>query len=208
MKKGCYLRACFGVAFAGVLLLEGCGPVHYPTNYLLNLPAPAVRTPGPARAFGTVAVREFRCPAYLCDGRIVYRPNEEEVGFYEFHRWALSPREAITQFVVDDLRAQSVFQTVSPSEKGVNPAYVLSGNIEKLEEVDQGRDVRAVCTLFAQLADAHTGSVIWSKTASKSVAVEPRNITGVVNSLSDAAQVSVDELVESIAAQFQTVASQ
>lgn len=207
MKRRYSLHAGFVVAFGGVLLLQGCGPVHYPSNYLLNLPAPAVRGSAPEHAPGTVAVREFRCPTYLCDGRIVYRPNDEEVGYYEFHRWAMSPRVTITQFVVDDLRGQSIFQTVSSYEHGVAAAYILSGNIEKLEEVDQGKDVRAVCTLFAQLTKADSGSVVWSKTATQSVAVEPRNVAGVVNSLSAAARGSVEQLVESMAVQFGPVAA-
>lgn len=202
MKRRRCSRAWFATAFAGVMLLQGCGPVHYPSSYLLNLPAPALRTAPPNHFLGTLAVREFRCPGYLCEGRIVYRPNEEEVGYYEFHRWAVSPRETITQFVVDDLRAQSIFQTVSLYEHGVGAAYVLSGNIEKLEEVDRGRDVQAVCTLFAQLIDTHSGSVVWNKTATKSIAVEPRNLSGVVNSLSAAARASVDQLAESLATDF------
>lgn len=208
MKKRCCLRARFVVAFAGALLLAGCGRVHYPTSYLLNLPPPALRTPPPDHALGPLAIREFRCPGYLCEGRIVYRPSPEEVGYYEFHRWAISPRETITQFIADDLRVQSLFQTVSLYERGVDAAYILSGNIEKLEEVDQGKDVRAVCTLFAQLVNARTGSVVWSKTASESVAVEEGNMAGVVSGLSVAARASVDRLVESIATELKSVTAQ
>jgi ABC-type uncharacterized transport system auxiliary subunit len=179
-------------------LLLGCGSVRYPTSYLLNLPAPAPRSAPPQGVSGTLAIREFRCPDYICDGRIVYRPGPEEVGFYEHHRWAISPREAITQHMSDALRSQSLFTSVAVHERGLQTAYVLTGNIERLEELDEGRDVRAICTISAQLIDTRTGSVVWSHTASEAVPVEKRNVAGVVSSLSAAARTAVDRLVASV----------
>ena len=164
------------VAFMGALVLAGCGSVRYPTSYVLNFPPPAPQAAPSNGALGPVAIREFRCPEYLCEGRIVYRPSPEEVGFYEYHRWAMNPRQAITQYVEDGLRAQSLFKSVAVHERGSEAAYVLSGNIERLEEVDQGRDVRVVCTISAQLLDTRTRSVVWSHTASETVQVEKRDI--------------------------------
>src|ERR1700719_4557758 len=69
---------------------------------------------------------------------------------------------------------------------GSEAAYVLSGNIERLEEVDQGRDVRAVCTISAQLLDTRTRSIVWSQTASETVHVEKHDMRGVVSSFSSA----------------------
>ena len=129
------------VAFMGALVLAGCGSVRYPTTYVLNFPPPVPQAAPSNGALGPVAIREFRCPEYLCEGRIVYRSSPEEVGFYEYHRWAMNPRQAITQYVEEGLRAQSLFKSVSVHERGSEAAYVLSGNIERLEEVDQGRDV-------------------------------------------------------------------
>ena len=186
------------VAFLGAFVLTGCGSVRYPTTYVLNFPPPVAR-PAPADgALGPVAIREFQCPEYLCEGRIVYRPNTEEVGFYEYHRWALNPRQAITQYVVDGLRAQSLFKSVAAPERGSDAAYILSGNIERLEEVDQDRDVRAVCAISAQLLDTRTRSVVWSHTASETIAVEKRDMRGVVSSLSAAARTAADRLLQSM----------
>ena len=187
-----------GVAFMGALVLAGCGSVRYPTTYVLNFPPPAPRVATSNGALGPVAIREFRCPEYLCEGRIVYRSSPEEVGFYEYHRWVMNPRQAITQYLEEGLRAQSLFNSVSLHERGSEAAYLLSGNIERLEEVDQGRDVTAVCTISAQLVDTRTRSVIWSQTASETVPVEKRGIRGVVNSLSAAARTAADRLLKSM----------
>ena len=169
-----------------------------PQTYVLNFPPPVPQAAPSNGALGPVAIREFRCPEYLCEGRIVYRPSPEEVAFYEYHRWAMDPRQAITQYVEDGLRARSLFQSVTVHEHGSEAAYVLSGNIERLEEVDEGRDVRAVCTISAQLLDTRTRSVVWSHTASETVPVEKRDIAGVVSSLSAAARTAADRLLKSM----------
>ena len=162
--------------FMGAIALAGCGSVRYPTTYVLNFPPPVPQAAPSDRALGPVAVRELQCPEYLCEGRIVYRSSPEEVGFYEYHRWAMDPRQAITQYMVDGLRAQSLFKSVGVHERGSEEAYVLSGKIERLEEVDEGGDVRVLCTISAQLLDTRTRSVVWSHKASETVHVEKRDI--------------------------------
>jgi ABC-type uncharacterized transport system auxiliary subunit len=179
-------------------MLVGCGKVRYPQSYTLNIPKSPPRTSPLPVVLGPLAIREFRCPEYLCEGRIVYRPSPQEVGFYEYHRWAMSPRKAISQLIADSLRSQSLFVSVVFNEAGAGAAYVLSGNIERFEEVDEGRDVRAVCSVSAQLIDARTISVVWSHTASATVPVVKRDVAGVVSSLSAAARITVDRLVESM----------
>ena len=186
------------VAFMGALVLAGCGSVRYPTSYVLNFPPPVPQTASSNGALGPVAIREFGCPEYLCEGRIVYRPSPEEVAFYEYHRWAMNPRQAITQYLEDGLRAQSLFQSVALHERGSETAYVLSGNIGRFEEVDDGRDVRVICTISAQLLDTRTRSVVWSNTASETVSVEERDMAGVVSSLSAAARTAADRLLRSM----------
>ena len=187
------------VAFLGALALAACGSVRYPTNYVLNFAPPVPRAAPSNGALGAVAIRAFRCREYLCEGRIVYRSSPEEIGFYEYHRWATDPREAITQYIEDVLRAQSLFRSVAAQERGSEAAYLLSGNIERLEEVDEGREVHAVCTISAQLLDSRTRLVIWSHTASETVPVERRDMRGVVSSLSAAAQTAADRLIQSMA---------
>jgi uncharacterized lipoprotein YmbA len=192
------------VALIGAIVLAACGSVRYPTTYVLNFPPPAPQVAHSDGALGLVAVREFQCPEYLCEGRIVYRSSPEEVGFYEYHRWAMNPRQAMTQYLAESLRAQSLFKSVAVHERGSEAAYVLSGNIQRLEEVDQGRDVRVVCALSAQLLDTRARAVVWSHTASETVRVEKRDIRGVVSGLSSAARTAADRLLQSMTEELRT----
>ena len=118
-------------AFMGAFVLAGCGSVRYPTAHVLNLQAPVAPPATSSSALGQVAIRELRCAEYLCEGRIVYRPSPDEVGFYEYHRWAMDPRQAITQYLVESVRARSLFKSVEVHERGSETAYVLSGNLER-----------------------------------------------------------------------------
>ena len=186
------LRAAF--ALCGALAMGGCGSVHYPAHYTLNF-EPSVQAPAPARSIGTVAVVELACPDYLCADRIVYRPTPTEVGFYEYHRWAVSPREMIAHHLADRVRARSLFARVSDADSHVATDFVLNGTIDRLEEVDEGRRVAAVCALSAQLRDTRTGSVVWSGTTTERVALEQRDVAGLVNGLTKAVRNSVDRLV-------------
>jgi ABC-type uncharacterized transport system auxiliary subunit len=187
------------IVFLATLACGGCGHVRYPTNYVLNLSVPTSPIVAARESNGTLAVEQFQCPKYLCEGRIVYRGTPEEIAFYEFHRWAMDPREMITHSIADRIRSESLFRGVVLKGTGSDPAYVLKGNIERLEEVDDGRDVRVVCTISAQLLDTHTRSIIWSGSESQTIAVENRNVPGVVSSLSAAAQLTIDNLVKSLA---------
>lgn len=187
-----------------LVLFSGCGKVRYPTTYVLNFPHLAPNAAAAQAILGAVVVREFRCPKYLCDGRIVFRPSPEQVGFYEFHRWAVDPRESITLFLTNTLRARSIFTHVASQERDITAAYLLTGSIERMEEVDRGHAVHAECAISAQLVDLQTGSVVWSDTAFETVAVGKRNMTGVVNSLTAAAQITVERLVKSLANRFVT----
>lgn len=192
----------FKMSAAAILLIlscSACGKVRYPANYILNFPQPIIQSKAPARRSGTVLVREFSCPGYLCRGPIVFRPSPEEVGFYEYHRWAVNPRIQITQFMAETLQVQSLFDQVTRSEKGIKAAYVLSGQIERLEEVDSGREVAVECVLSAELTDAQTGSAIWSDRASETLPVSQRYVRGVVNTLTHASHDAVDSLVKSLA---------
>jgi ABC-type uncharacterized transport system auxiliary subunit len=182
------------VAFIGALAISACGSARYPAYYMLNF-EPSAQAPGRVGGIGTLAINELRCPDYLCEGRIVYRPRPAEVAFYQYHRWAVSPRAMIAQHLAERVRARSLFTTVSSHESGLTADFVLSGTLERLEEVDDGGDVVAICTISAQLANARTQVVVWSRTATERVPVEQRDVAGVVNGLATAVRASVDQLI-------------
>jgi ABC-type uncharacterized transport system auxiliary subunit len=176
------------------LAISACGSARYPVYYTLHF-EPSTQARTSERGMGTLAIKELRCPDYLCEGRIVYRPTPGEVGFYQYDRWAVSPRAMIAQYLAEDVRARSLFVGVSGDESRMATDFVLSGTLERLEEVDEARQVAAVCSISAQLVDTRTRAVVWSRMASERVPVEQRDVAGVVNGLAAAARATVDRLI-------------
>ena len=186
------VRAAF--AFVGALAISACGSARYPAYYTLHF-EPSTQARALERAMGTLAIKELSCPDYLCEGRIVYRATPAEVGFYQYHRWASSPRAMIAQYLAERVQARSLFTRVSGDESRVATDFVLSGTLERLEEVDEARQVVAVSTISAQLVDTRARTVVWSGTAAERVPVQQRDMPGVVNGLGAAVRASVDRLV-------------
>jgi ABC-type uncharacterized transport system auxiliary subunit len=189
------------VLLTGVMtsvFLTGCmGKVKYPAYYRLNL-APRVDPPAKTDAAASIAVREFRAPAYLREGPIVYLTSPEEIGFYEYHRWAVDPRQTITAAIVENLRASGNFKLVKTYDGRNDVDYILSGRLEKLNEVDYEGGVQVEVVLSAQVTDLHSGNTVWANSAAEKGKVEGRNVSSVVTQMSNLADRSIEELLKSL----------
>ena len=186
------VRAAF--AFICAVAISACGSARYPAYYTLHF-EPSTQAAAPERGIGSLTVKELQCPDYLCEGRIVYRPTPIEVSFYQYHRWAVSPRAMVAEHLGQRVRGRSIFSSVSGDESRTATDFVLTGTIERLEEVDDVRQVTALSTISAQLVDTRTRAVVWSGMATERVPVEQRDVAGVVNGLATAVRATVDRLV-------------
>jgi ABC-type uncharacterized transport system auxiliary subunit len=132
---------------------------------------------------------------------VVYR-EEPRIGFYDYHRWAIDPRTALTRLLTDRLRASSLFESVTTGGSTAKAAYLLRGQIERFEEVDEKTSVHAVCTISAEIVEVKTGTVAWTGTVTEKVPVQRRDVPGVVAGLRVAAETAADRLVASLAEQL------
>jgi ABC-type uncharacterized transport system auxiliary subunit len=183
---------------ATVIGLMGCGgKLRYPTYYTLNLPAP----PDPPARDGvrtSIAVREFQSPGYLRQGPIVYRTTPEQIGYYEYHRWAADPRTLVTSAVIDHLRASSQYSMVSMYTGRPGNDYIFSGRLEKLEEVDYESGVKVEVAMSAQIIRAATGVTVWSNAVSETRPVSQANVPGVVSQMNRTMELAIDKLLSTV----------
>jgi uncharacterized lipoprotein YmbA len=84
------------VFFAGIFVILGGGKIHYPSYYVLNLPPPPPQPAQSKPSLGSAAVRQFSAPRFLRAGAIVYRQSPEQLGFYNYDRWAVDPGSVVT----------------------------------------------------------------------------------------------------------------
>ena len=196
MMKRRLIPSLIALAISASLL--GCaGGVKYPSYYTLRL-TPAGNPPMVGGSRPSVAVCEFRSPAYLRQGAIVYRPSPEVVGFYNQHRWAVDPREFLTSAMVDRLRATGRFSAVKIYDGRTDVDFILSGNLERLEEVDFEGGVRVEVALSAQMTDLRSGKTVWANAASETAKVDKRTMTSVVNEMSVAMNAAIEKLLASL----------
>src|SRR5215470_19295918 len=167
-------------ALATLVVLTGCGgAVKYPNYYTLHMQAPD-DPPVRDRVHTSLAIREFRSPAYLREGAIVYKSSPEQIGFYNYHRWAVDPREFVTNAVTEHLRASGNFAQVKLYDGRSDIDYVLTGRLEKLEEIDYQGGIKVEVAISAQMTTFSSGVTVWSNSVSEVGAVEHRDVPAVV----------------------------
>jgi len=197
MKK---ILSALAMMLAMITFLTGCGgKLRYPTYYTLNLPAPP-DPPSPENLRTSIAVREFQSPGYLRQGPIVYRTTPEQIGFYEYHRWAADPRALVTSAVIDHLRAAGQFSMVSMYDGRPNNDYVFSGKLERLEEVDYESGVRVEVEMSAQITKVASGATVWSNAVSEVGTVSQRNVRGVVCEMNRTVDLAINKLLSTVPA--------
>lgn len=201
MKK---LLSVFALTLAVVTILTGCGgKIRYPAYYTLNLPAPP-DPPAKESVRTSIAVREFQAPSYLRQGPIVYRSTPEEIGFYEYHRWAADPRTLVTGAVIDHLRASGQYSTVSMYNGHPDNDFIFSGKLEKLEEADYQAGIKVDVAMSAQIISVKSGATVWTNSVSEVGTVSQRTVPGVVSEMNRTLDLAINKLLSTIPAQLRT----
>jgi ABC-type uncharacterized transport system auxiliary subunit len=184
-----------------MLVLCGCGgKIRYPRYYALEIHPPAPRSNNGGRFPGVVAVHRFEAPAYLRKSGIVYRRTPEEIGFYDYHRWAESPGDAVTTAVIAALRSAGLFAAVKSYDGQDRPDYLMSGRLERLDEIDYGGSVRVDVRISAELTSLRESTTLWTGEADASLGIESHNVNGVVAAMSRALQKSVERMLADLEA--------
>jgi len=188
------------LTLAVVTILTGCGgKIRYPAYYTLNLPAPP-DPPAKESVRNSIAVREFQAPSYLRQGPIVYRSTPEEIGFYEYHRWAVDPRTLVTGAVIDHLRASGQYSTVSMYNGHADNDFIFSGKLEKLEEADYQAGIKVDVAISAQIISVKTGATVWSNAVSEVGTVSRRTVPGVVSEMNQTLDLAINKLLSTVPA--------
>jgi ABC-type uncharacterized transport system auxiliary subunit len=183
------------VAVSTIAVLAGCaGKVGRTNYYTLNLPAPP-DPPAAESAHTTVAIREFRAPAYLKQGAIVYKPSPEQIGFYAYHRWAIDPCAFVTDSIIARLGAAGTFFRVKHYDGQPDADYLVTGRLEKLEEIDYEGGVKVEVAVSAQMTKLDSGTIVWSKAVSEVGVVNQHNVPAVVAEISDTMVRAIEKLL-------------
>src|SRR5580704_8551762 len=192
---------------SSLIILAGCsGKMRYPSYYTLNLPAP----PDPQtveEAKATVAIREFSAPAYLRRGTIVFKSSPESIGFYQYQRWAVDPCDFVTDSMRDRFSATGLFAHVKRYDGRTDAEYLVTGRLEKLEEIDYDGGVKVVVAISAQMIKVDTGTTVWTKAVTRIENVEKRDVPAVVSAMSNTMDGARQELLTPLPAEMSRTAA-
>lgn len=178
--------ACLAVA------CWACGGAVPPTNYyVLDLPAPA---PAAAPLEHTAVLMPIRAGRVIRQGGIVYRESPEQVGFYEYHRWAEDPEDSVARSLRQQVLALGTFAQVTDFDGRTTADYLLRGELLRLEEVDYDGGVRATVEISLELVETSTARVVWVSSAERTEMVPASEVRSVVDRLSAAADHAIRQL--------------
>jgi ABC-type uncharacterized transport system auxiliary subunit len=189
-----HLMAVVFTLVASTALVGCAGKIKYPSYYTLTVPPPP-DPPTPEGVRTTVAIREFRSPFYLRQGPIVYKASPEQIGFYNYHRWAVDPRDFVTNAVADRLRASGTFAQVKLYDGRPDIDYILSGRLEKLEEVDYEGGVKVEVAISAQMTRLATGETVWRNDVTEFGTVAQRDVPAVVSEMNRTMERTIEKLL-------------
>ena len=179
--------------------MASCGGGKIPATryYALDLPAAPRQAPADAGRL-TVAVLPVGASEMLTQDRIVYRPSREEVGYYEYHRWAEDPRTSIQSALIGRLRQTGAFATVAPFDGRTRADFQLRSRIDRLEEVDFEQGVKVYVSISAELVDGQTARVVWTGVGNGEGSVSQSDVAEVVSRMREAAKQALDGLAGQI----------
>jgi len=104
----------------------------------------------------------------------------------------------LTDAVIEHLRASGEFSTVSAYNGRPDNDYILSGKLDKLEEVDYEGRVKVVVAMSAQITKVKTGATVWNGTVSKTGTVPQANVAGVVAQMNRTMELAINELLATV----------
>jgi ABC-type uncharacterized transport system auxiliary subunit len=149
----------------------------------------------PEHVHANLAIREFRSPTYLRQGAIVYKTSPEQIGFYNYHRWAVDPREFLTNAVADRLRASGNFAQVRIYDGRPDVDYILSGRLEELEEIDYEGGIKVRVAISAQMTNLATGATVWTNSVSEDGNVGQHDVPAIVSEMNGTMRRAIEKLL-------------
>jgi len=160
--------------------MAACGSTRPSKYYQLEVP----ETPAAVSNTWPVALLLGRisAPHLYRDDRIVYRTGPEQLGTYEYHRWAEPPTEMLEAVLLRMLRASGRYRTVQLLRSNARGDFILRGRLHHLEEVSDG-SLLARVAFEMELYEIKTGTTVWTHFYSSDEPVQGKEVAQVVQGL-------------------------
>ena len=185
------------------LLVAGCGAARPASYYQLTVPGNNAADP-PTDAFPVTIVMGPLTSSHLYrEDHIVYSSSGENMGIYEYQRWAEPPTEMIQDVIFRSLRASGRYRSVHSLRSSVRGDYLLHGHLYDFKEI-AGSSMAARFSLELELRDTKTGDTVWTHVYNHDEPVAGKNVSAVVAALNRNVQRATNEFTASLIQYFST----
>jgi ABC-type uncharacterized transport system auxiliary subunit len=178
-------------------LLSGCGATRPSKYYQLTVPA----DPGAVEKADTVPVTillgALMTSHLYHEDRIVYGNGGEQMGTYEYQRWAEPPAEMIQEVLLRELRASGRYRAVQYRRSNVQGDFAIRGHLYDFKEVT-GEQMSGRVTLELEMRDLKNGATVWTHYYTHDEPVSGKDVPAIVAALDKNVQRGVKEVVESL----------
>jgi cholesterol transport system auxiliary component len=180
-----------------VALLSGCGSARPAKYYQLTVPADA----GSVEKADAIPVR-LQVGALMTshlyrEDRIVYGNGPEQLGTYEYERWAEPPTEMIQEILLRELRATGHYRAVHVRRSNIPGDFAIRGRLYDFKEVE-GSGISTRVTLELEMRDLKTGATVWNHYYTHEEPASAKDVPAIVAALDKNVQRAVKEIVESL----------
>jgi len=178
-------------------LLSGCASTRPAKYYQLTVPTEAGAIEKADAVPVTLLVGGLMTSHLYREDRIVYGNGPEQLGTYEFQRWAEPPTEMIQEILLRHLRATGHYRAVHVRRSNMPGDFAIRGRLYDFKEVT-GEQMSTRVTLELEMRDLKTGTTVWNHHYTHDEPASGKDVPAVVAALDKNVQRAVKEVVESL----------
>lgn len=187
LARGALLALLTAVAW---VTLSGCGAARPSKYYQLTVPGEQSTAQSADPIPATLLLGPLMASHLYREDRIVYSMGGEQMGTYEFQRWAEPPTEMMEEVLLRQLRASGHYKSVYPHRSNATGDFQLRGRLYDFKEVS-GKSIVAKITFDLELRDLKSGATVWTHFYTHDEPVEGKDVPSVVAALDRNAQAGV-----------------
>jgi ABC-type uncharacterized transport system auxiliary subunit len=178
-------------------LFSGCGATRPSRYYQLTVPADAGAVEKPDTVPVTLLLGALMTSHLYREDRIVYGNGAEQMGTYEYQRWAEPPTEMIQEVLLRELRSSGRYRAVHYRRSNMRGDFALRGHVYDFKEIT-GDQMSARLTLELEMRDLKSGATVWTHYYTHDEPTSGKDVPSVVAALDKNVQRGVKEIVGSL----------
>jgi ABC-type uncharacterized transport system auxiliary subunit len=182
-------------------LLTGCAAAHPSKYYQLTIPGDVASVTQPSPYPVTLLLGPLRASHLYREDQIVYSSSGEQMGTYQYERWAQPPTEMLAEILIRDLRASGRYRAIDALRSNSHGDYILYGRLYDFKEIS-GAPLSTRLTFDLELRETKTGSTVWTHYYTHDEPATGKDISAVVAALNRNAQRGADDIKTSLEQYF------